>query len=261
DAGAEGFLLKTASPAEIIGAVRAVRAGDAILSPRSTRQLLDHYRRSEDRSAREKAAGALAELTERERAVAAAVGHGLSNAEIAARLYGSAATVKAHLAAVQTKLGLRNRVQVADHAERAGLLRAHGPSRARRSPRLRDKNVTSGGGSVRVARVPRALRAGPSDGSPSAAVRWTTTQRRWGGSTRGVRKAHRDGTSPTPSPRRGQLDPRTPPAPAPHPGPGGPGPPAALPHRPRRWPGPRPGRGRQRGRRRRGGRPRRRHGE
>src|SRR5690606_7803725 len=123
DAGAEGFLLKTASPAEIIGAVRAVRAGDAILSPRSTRQLLDHYRRSEDRSAREKAAGALAELTERERAVAAAVGHGLSNAEIAARLYVSAATVKAHLAAVQTKLGLRNRVQVAVYAERAGLLR------------------------------------------------------------------------------------------------------------------------------------------
>ncbi|HLV05348.1 response regulator transcription factor [uncultured Georgenia sp.] len=123
DAGAEGFLLKTASPAEIIGAVRAVRAGDAVLSPRSTRQLLDHYRRSEDRSAREKAAGALAELTERERAVAAAVGHGLSNAEIAARLYVSAATVKAHLAAVQTKLGLRNRVQVAVYAERAGLLR------------------------------------------------------------------------------------------------------------------------------------------
>ena len=51
------------------------------------------------------------------------MGHGLSNAEIAARLYVSAATVKAHLAAVQTKLGLRNRVQVAVYAERAGLLR------------------------------------------------------------------------------------------------------------------------------------------
>lgn len=120
DAGAEGFLLKTSSPAEIIGAVRAVTAGDAVLSPRSTRQLLDHYRRGDDREA---AAAAVAELTDRERAVAVAVGHGLSNAEIAEQLYVSAATVKAHLSAIQTKLGVRNRVQIAVCAERAGLLR------------------------------------------------------------------------------------------------------------------------------------------
>lgn len=123
DAGAEGFLLKSSSPAEIIAAVRAVVAGDAVLSPRSTRQVLDHYGRDENRRAREEAQAALAVLTEREREIAVAVAEGLSNAEVAERLYVSPATVKAHLATIQTKLGVRNRVQVAVHAERAGLLR------------------------------------------------------------------------------------------------------------------------------------------
>ena len=123
DAGAEGFLLKSSSPAEIIAAVRAVVAGDAVLSPRSTRQVLDHYGRDENRRAREEAQTALAALTEREREIAVAVAEGLSNAEVAERLYVSPATVKAHLATIQTKLGVRNRVQVAVHAERAGLLR------------------------------------------------------------------------------------------------------------------------------------------
>jgi len=123
DAGAEGFLLKSSSPAEIIAAVRAVVAGDAVLSPRSTRQVLDHYGRDENRRAREEAQTALAVLTEREREIAVAVAEGLSNAEVAERLYVSPATVKAHLATIQTKLGVRNRVQVAVHAERAGLLR------------------------------------------------------------------------------------------------------------------------------------------
>ncbi|WP_454086255.1 response regulator [Georgenia sp. Marseille-Q6866] len=124
EAGAEGFLLKSSSPAEIIGAVKAVVAGDAVLSPRSTRQVLDHYTRGGDGHARQQAQAAMAALTERERDVAVAVGQGLSNAEVAAQLFVSAATVKAHLATIQTKLGVRNRVQVAVHAERAGLLRA-----------------------------------------------------------------------------------------------------------------------------------------
>src|SRR5690625_49275 len=129
DAGAEGFLLKSSSPAEIIAAVRAVVAGDAVLSPRSTRQVLDHYGRDENRRAREEAQTALAALTEREREIAVAVAEGLSNAEVAERLYVSPPTVKAHLATLQTKLGVRNPVQGAVHAERAGVLRGGGDRR------------------------------------------------------------------------------------------------------------------------------------
>lgn len=123
DAGASGFLLKTAAPTEIIGAVRAVVNGDAVLSPRSTRQLLDHLGRSTDASARRSAEEAAATLTDRERDVVIAVAEGLSNAEVGARLYISEATVKVHLSSAQDKFGVRNRVGVAVLAERAGLLR------------------------------------------------------------------------------------------------------------------------------------------
>lgn len=123
DAGASGFLLKTAAPTEIVGAVRAVVNGDAVLSPRSTRQLLDHLGRSTDAAARRSAEEGLATLTDRERDVVAAVAEGLGNAEVGARLFISEATVKVHLAAAQTKLGARNRVGVAVLAERGGLLR------------------------------------------------------------------------------------------------------------------------------------------
>ena len=123
DAGASGFLLKTAAPAEILGAVRAVVNGDAVLSPRSTRQLLDHLGRSSDAAARRTAGEAVATLTDRERDVVVAVAEGLGNAEVGQRLYISEATVKTHLAAAQDKLGARNRVGVAVIAERAGLLR------------------------------------------------------------------------------------------------------------------------------------------
>ena len=121
DAGASGFLLKTAAPMEIVGAVRAVVQGDAVLSPRSTRRLLDHVGRR-DAAARRAAVTLLGRLTARERDVAIATGHGLTNVEIGTRLYMSAATVKQHLGAVQHKLGVRNRVGVAVLAERAGLL-------------------------------------------------------------------------------------------------------------------------------------------
>ena len=123
DAGASGFLLKTAAPAEILGAVRAVVNGDAVLSPRSTRQLLDHLGRSSDVAARRSAEERVATLTDRERDVVVAVAEGLGNAEVGQRLYISEATVKTHLAAAQDKLGARNRVGVAVIAERAGLLR------------------------------------------------------------------------------------------------------------------------------------------
>ena len=124
DAGASGFLLKTAAPMEIVGAVRAVVQGDAVLSPRSTRQLLDHLERNTDASARTAAEVAIGTLTERERDVVVAVATGLTNAQAGARLYISEATAKAHLSAAQAKLGVRSRVEVAVLAERAGLLRA-----------------------------------------------------------------------------------------------------------------------------------------
>ncbi len=122
EAGASGFLLKTAAPAEIVGAIRAVMAGDAVLSPRSTRQLLDQLRRDPALARRRAAGRAVATLTDRERQVAAAVGRGLTNAAIGAELFLAEATVKAHISTIQTKLGATNRVQVAVLAERAGLL-------------------------------------------------------------------------------------------------------------------------------------------
>ena len=122
DAGASGFLLKTSAPEEIIGAIRSVVAGDAVLSPRSTRRLLDQLGRDPSRQRRQAAKDAVASLTPREHDVARAVGRGLSNAAIGAELYLAEPTVKAHLATIQTKLGVANRVGIAVRAERAGLL-------------------------------------------------------------------------------------------------------------------------------------------
>lgn len=122
EAGAAGFLLKANAPTELLSGVRAVVAGDAMLSPRSTRQYLDHVARDGTSTARREAVGNMATLTEREQRVAIAVGHGRSNAEIASQLYVSQATVKSHLTAIQTKLNLHNRVMIAVLAERAGLL-------------------------------------------------------------------------------------------------------------------------------------------
>lgn len=123
EAGASGFLLKSAAPTEIMTAVRAVVAGDAVLSPRSTRQLLDHLKRDQSVGHRRHAQLALGRLTDREREVCVQVGQGLSNSEIAQRLFIAETTVKAHLSAIQTKLDVRNRVEMAVLAERAGLLR------------------------------------------------------------------------------------------------------------------------------------------
>jgi len=123
EAGASGFLLKAADPQDILRAVRSVMDGDAVLSPRSTKQLLDHLRAEDSGGHRRSARDALGGLTDREREVCVAVGHGLSNAETAGRLFIAEATVKAHLSAIQTKLGVRNRVEIAVLAERAGLLR------------------------------------------------------------------------------------------------------------------------------------------
>jgi DNA-binding NarL/FixJ family response regulator len=112
-AGADGFLLKDTAPAEIINAVRLVAAGEAMLSPSVTRTLLAHLGNDEQADRRRAAAERLASLTEREREVATAVGSGASNAEIAASLFMSEATVKAHVSRLLTKLAVANRVQIA----------------------------------------------------------------------------------------------------------------------------------------------------
>ena len=112
-AGASGFLVKDTPPADIINAVRLVAAGDAIVSPSVTRTLLSHFGTTEASEQHRLAAQQLSALTEREREEATAVGAGASNAEIAASLFMSEATVKAHVSRLLSKLDLSNRVQIA----------------------------------------------------------------------------------------------------------------------------------------------------
>ncbi|MFB7378639.1 response regulator [Kitasatospora purpeofusca] len=110
-AGASGFLLKNTRPEELLAAIRSVAAGDAVVSPRITRRLLETLRphipdgRGGTRDDR------LGRLSAREREVLVEVGRGLSNAEIAAALYLAEATVKSHLGRVLHKLELRDRIQ------------------------------------------------------------------------------------------------------------------------------------------------------
>jgi DNA-binding NarL/FixJ family response regulator len=120
-AGASGFLLKDTPPVDIIRAVRLVAAGEAMLSPSVTRTLIERFGADPTAPRRAAAEQAVGALTEREREVAAEVAQGRSNAEIAARLYMSEATVKAHVSRVMAKLGSANRVQVAITARDANL--------------------------------------------------------------------------------------------------------------------------------------------
>jgi DNA-binding NarL/FixJ family response regulator len=124
-AGASGFLLKDVPPSELIAAIHIVARGDAVVSPRVTRRLLDTFAEQlpgggtgeEDRTAE------LDDLTEREREVLVEVAEGFSNAEIAEHLYVSEATVKSHVGKILTKLGLRDRVQAAVFAFQVGLVK------------------------------------------------------------------------------------------------------------------------------------------
>jgi DNA-binding NarL/FixJ family response regulator len=119
-AGASGFLLKDTSPADIVRAVRAVAAGEPMLSPTITRRLIGHLRDGEADDRRRHAREKLNRLTEREREVAVAIGQGKSNAEISGELYMSVATAKAHVSRVLEKLEFNNRVQIALLAHDAG---------------------------------------------------------------------------------------------------------------------------------------------
>lgn len=121
DAGASGFLLKSASPEEILQAIRAVMSGDAVLSPRSTRRLLDQRRHDASLGLRRRARELVATLSPRERDVAAQLVLGRTNAEVAETLFVSEGTVKAHLSTIQMKLGVDNRTEIAVIADRADL--------------------------------------------------------------------------------------------------------------------------------------------
>ena len=122
-AGASGFLLKDVPPEELLFAIRAVHSGDSVVAPSTTRRLIDQF--AALLPGREQAGSAqLDELTEREREVLTQVAHGLSNAEIAQRLFVSEATVKTHVGRVLAKLDLRDRVQAVVYAYEHGLVRA-----------------------------------------------------------------------------------------------------------------------------------------
>jgi DNA-binding NarL/FixJ family response regulator len=120
-AGASGFLLKDAPTHEVVAAVRAVAAGDAVLAPAVTRQLLDQVGRRLPPAVSRGRAGA-AELTERERQVLGMLAAGMSNNEISEALVLSEATVKTHVSNLLAKLGLRDRVQAVIYAYETGLI-------------------------------------------------------------------------------------------------------------------------------------------
>lgn len=118
--GAAGFLVKDTEPDELVQAVRVVADGDALLSPGVTRRLIGEFAL---RAKRPPPTDVLGELTDREREVLALVGDGLSNAEIAERLYLSPATAKTHVSRAMTKLQARDRAQLVVVAYESGLVR------------------------------------------------------------------------------------------------------------------------------------------
>jgi len=122
-AGASGFLVKDTEPADLLQAVRVVARGDALLSPSVTRRLItDLATRPERPPPSDRGPGPLAALTEREREVLALVAEGLSNDEIANRLYLSPLTSKTHVSRIMTKLNARDRAQLVVLAYETGLV-------------------------------------------------------------------------------------------------------------------------------------------
>lgn len=116
--GASGFLLKNSPPEELLTAVRVVAGGEALLSPAVTRRVIEEF----SRRGRPRRTAALDRLTERETEVLRLLAEGKSNAEIAAALYVSEATVKTHMSSVLAKLGLRDRVQAVVFAYEHGVV-------------------------------------------------------------------------------------------------------------------------------------------
>ena len=123
-AGAAAFLLKDAAPPDLLGAIRAVHAGDSVVAPSTTRRLLEHFANTlpDPGAADGHGHERLAELTEREREVLVLVGTGLSNSEIAAELFVAEATVKTHISRLLAKTRSRDRVQLVVLAYETGLV-------------------------------------------------------------------------------------------------------------------------------------------
>jgi len=122
-AGASGFLLKDVSPEQLVDAVRTVRSGDALLAPSITRRLVERF--ASATPAPPAVHRDVSDLTPRELEVLQLLARGLSNAELAAELVLSEATVKTHVARILRKLGLRDRVQAVVLAYQTGLVPAH----------------------------------------------------------------------------------------------------------------------------------------
>jgi DNA-binding NarL/FixJ family response regulator len=121
-AGASGFLVKDTEPAELIQAVRVVARGDALLSPSVTRRLITDLATRPERPPSDRVRGLLSGLTGREREVLALVAGGLSNDEIAVRLFLSPLTAKTHVSRIMTKLNARDRAQLVVIAYESGLV-------------------------------------------------------------------------------------------------------------------------------------------
>jgi DNA-binding NarL/FixJ family response regulator len=130
-AGASGFLLKDTLADDLLSAIRVVARGDAVVAPSVTRRLLERYVGTADTPL--VPAGVAAALTDREREVLTLVARGLSNLEIAARLYVTEGTVKTHISRMLAKLGLRDRVQAVVYAYESGLVRVGSPPADQRS--------------------------------------------------------------------------------------------------------------------------------
>lgn len=122
-AGASGFLLKDAGPAELLAGIRAVASGDAVVAPSATRRLLERFLPTDGGGPSPTDPDLIEALSDREREVLTCVGAGLTNAEIAAKLFLAETTVKTHIGHILAKLGLRDRVQMVITAYDAGLVR------------------------------------------------------------------------------------------------------------------------------------------
>ena len=119
-AGASGFALKSRPPEELLAGIRTVAAGEALLAPSVTRRLIEHF--ADPAPATARTPWGLDQLTDREREVLVLVARGLSNAELAATLHVTLPTAKTHVSRILTKLGARDRTQLAILAHESGIL-------------------------------------------------------------------------------------------------------------------------------------------